>query len=169
MGGPPLPSVLYTLGFIGQKKKPTRSSLLCRAPSDLQGFGLDSDDIRALRDCKPGKCEIQLPASNAMDELRKSVNWSAPNVNEQVNQLLQKLALSRLQEYQKEGDHIFGPVYNDKGQQVNVADSVRIHAQLLSGVAQGFAGLQQVHPRLSERKNAERAEHLSLGAGELRP
>ena len=90
--------------------------------SDLQGFGLDSDDIRALRDCKPGKCEIQLPASNAMDELRKSVNWSAPNVNEQVNQLLQKLALSRLQEYQKEGDHIFGPVYNDKGQQVNVAD-----------------------------------------------
>ena len=57
-----------------------------------------------------------------MDELRKSVNWSAPNVNEQVNQLLQKLALSRLQEYQKEGDHIFGPVYNDKGQQVNVAD-----------------------------------------------
>jgi len=45
-----------------------------------------------------------------MDELRKSVNWSAPNVNEQVNQLLQKLALSRLQEYQKEGDHIFGPV-----------------------------------------------------------
>ena len=40
----------------------------------------------------------------------------------QVNQLLQKLALSRLQEYQKEGDHIFGSVYNDKGQQVNVAD-----------------------------------------------
>jgi hypothetical protein len=53
--------------------------------SDLQGFGLDSDDIKALRDCKPGKCEIQLPASTAMDELRKSVNWSAPTVDEQVN------------------------------------------------------------------------------------
>lgn len=36
--------------------------------------------------------------------------------------MLKKLALSRLQEYQKEGDHIFGSVYNDKGQQVNVAD-----------------------------------------------
>jgi hypothetical protein len=90
--------------------------------SDLQGFELDSDDIKALRDCKPGKCEIQLPASTAMDELRKSVNWSAPNVDEQVNQLLQKLALSRLQDYQKEGSRTFGEVYNDKGQKVPVAD-----------------------------------------------
>src|SRR6516164_2428196 len=93
--------------------------------SDLQGFGLDNDDMRALRDCKPGKCEIQLPASNAMDELRKSVNWSAPNMNEQVNQLLQKLAFSRLQDHQKEGNRIFEPVYNDKGQQVNVGDQFK--------------------------------------------
>jgi hypothetical protein len=93
--------------------------------SDLQGFGLDSDDIKALKDCKPGKCEIQLPASNAMDELRKSVIWSALNVDEQVNQQLQKLALSRLQDYQKDGNRIFGPVYNDKGQQVNVADQFK--------------------------------------------
>jgi hypothetical protein len=93
--------------------------------SDLQGFGLDSDDIKALRDCKPGKCEIQLPASTAMDELRKSVNWSAPNVDEQVNQLLQKLALSRLQDYQKEGSRIFGEVYNDKGQKVSVVDQFK--------------------------------------------
>ena len=93
--------------------------------SDLQGFGLDSDDIKALRDCKPGKCEIQLPASTAMDELRKSVNWSAPNVDEQVNQLLQKLALSRLQDYQKDGSRTFGEVYNDKGQKVSVADQFK--------------------------------------------
>jgi hypothetical protein len=93
--------------------------------SDLQGFGLDSDDVKALRDCQPGKCEIQLPASTAMDELRKSVNWSAPNVDEQVNQLLQKLALSRLEDYQKEGSRTFGEVYNDKGQKVSVADQFK--------------------------------------------
>ena len=93
--------------------------------SDLQGFGLDNDDMKALRDCQHGKCEIQLPASTAMDELRKSVNWSAPNMNEQVNQLLQKLAFSRLQDHQKEGNRIFEPVYNDKGQQVNVGDQFK--------------------------------------------
>ena len=93
--------------------------------SDLEGFGLDSDDIKALRDCQPGKCEIQLPASTAMDELRKSVNWSAPNVDEQVNALLRKLALARLVDYQKEGTRGFPEVYNDKGQKVNVADQFK--------------------------------------------
>ncbi len=93
--------------------------------SDLQGFGFDSDDVKGLKDCKPGDCKVQIPVSSAMDELRKSVNWAAPNVDEQVNQLVQKLALSRVLQYQKDGDRIFGVVYNDKGQQVNVSDQFK--------------------------------------------
>ena len=93
--------------------------------SDLQGFGLGSDDSKALKDCKPEHCAVQMPASTAMDELRKSVNWAAPNVDEEVNHLVQKLALSRLLEYQKEGNRIFEPVYNDNGQQVNVGDQFK--------------------------------------------
>jgi hypothetical protein len=46
-------------------------------------------------------------------------------VDEQVNQLLQKLVLSRLLEYQKEGSRTLGQVYNDKGQKVNVADQFK--------------------------------------------
>jgi hypothetical protein len=42
--------------------------------SDLRGFGFDSDDAKALKDCKPGDCKIQIPVSAAMDDLRKSVN-----------------------------------------------------------------------------------------------
>ena len=90
--------------------------------SDLQGFGLGSDDIKALKDCKPEHCAVQMPATTAMDELRKSVNWAAPNIDEEVNHLVQKLALSRLLEYQKEGNRTLGAVYNDKGHQVNVAN-----------------------------------------------
>ena len=60
-----------------------------------------------------------------MDELRKSVNWAAPNVDEEVNQLVRKLALSPLLQYQKEGDRIFGAVYNDNGQQVNVSEQFK--------------------------------------------
>jgi hypothetical protein len=93
--------------------------------SDLQSFGLSNDDVKALRDCKPGDCAIQLPSTGAMDELRKSVNWSAPNVDEQVNQLIRKLALSRLLDYQKEGSRTLGEVSNDKGQKVNVADQFK--------------------------------------------
>jgi hypothetical protein len=92
--------------------------------SDLAGFGFDSDDVKKLKDCKPGNCVVQLPAST-MEELRKSVNWSASNVDDEVNQFLQKLALSRLLLYQKEGNRILGAVYNDKSQQVNVADQFK--------------------------------------------
>jgi hypothetical protein len=80
--------------------------------SDLKDFSLDDDDIQALKDCKPGDCLIQLPASS-IEEFHRSVDWSAPNVKEQVNQHLQKAALQRLLAYQREGNQALG-VYNDK-------------------------------------------------------
>lgn len=43
--------------------------------TDLDGFTLEADDVSELRTCKPGKCEIQLPAES-MEEFQRSVNWS---------------------------------------------------------------------------------------------
>jgi hypothetical protein len=43
-------------------------------------------------------------------------------VDDEVNQFVQKLALLRVLQYQKEGNRIFGLVYNSNGQQVNVND-----------------------------------------------
>jgi|SRR5271167_1779166 len=92
--------------------------------SDLQGFAFSSDDVKGLQKCKPENCVVQLPAST-MEELRSSVNWSAGNVDDEVNQFIQKLALTRVLLYQKEGNRILGAVYNDKKQQVNVADQFK--------------------------------------------
>jgi hypothetical protein len=78
--------------------------------SDLKGFSFDSDDIQSLKSCKPGDCQIQMPASS-IEELHQSINWSAADVNEQVNQLLQKTALQRLLAYQRDGNEALG-VYN---------------------------------------------------------
>jgi hypothetical protein len=80
--------------------------------SDLKDFSFDNDDIQALKNCKPGDCQIQLPASS-IEEFHRSIDWSAPDVNEQVNQSLQKTALKRLLTYQREGNQALG-VYNDK-------------------------------------------------------
>jgi hypothetical protein len=92
--------------------------------SDLSGFGFGSDDIKGLKSCKPENCVIQLPAST-MGQLRNSVNWSASDVDVEVNQFVQKLALSRLTLYQSQGNRILGAVFNDKKQQVNVADQFK--------------------------------------------
>lgn len=80
--------------------------------ADLEGFAFDSDDIKALESCKPADCLIQMPASS-IEELHRSINWSAPGVNEEVNQLLHKTVLKHLLAYQREGNQVLG-VYNDK-------------------------------------------------------
>ena len=80
--------------------------------SDLKGFSFESDDVQALKSCKPGDCLIQMPASS-IEELHRSINWSAADASEQVNQLLQKTALRRLVAYQHDGNKALG-VYNDK-------------------------------------------------------
>ncbi len=105
--------------------------------SDLKGFTLDSDDMKALKKCKSGDCQIQLPAST-MEQLQQSINWSAPDADEQVNQFLQKMALQRLLTYQKEGNRILGAVYNDKHEPTNVADQFKYMLSHSSALAKGL-------------------------------
>jgi len=80
--------------------------------SDLKDFSFDDDDVAALKNCKPGNCLIQAPASS-IEELHSSIDWSDSDVNEQVNQFLQKAALQFLLAYQRDGNQALG-VYNDK-------------------------------------------------------
>ena len=88
--------------------------------SDLEGFSFDNDDIEALKSCKPSVCLIQMPEGYAQ-QLRRSIDWSAADVSEQVNQLLQKAALQLLLTYQREGNPALG-VYVDKREPVNVSE-----------------------------------------------
>ena len=86
--------------------------------SDLKDFSFDKDDIKALKNCKPGDCLIQMP-STSIEALHRSIDWSAGDVNEQVNQHLRKTALDRLLEYQQQGNQALG-VYNDKHEPTDV-------------------------------------------------
>ena len=80
--------------------------------SDLKDFSFDSDDIQALKNCKSGDCLIQMPASS-IEEFHRSIDWSAADVNEQVNQLLRKTALQRLLAYQREGNQVLAWIIHD--------------------------------------------------------
>lgn len=95
--------------------------------SDLEGFTLDDDDIKELKDCKPGDCKVQLPAES-MAEFQKQVNWSAPDVADQVNHLGQNMALEALQQYIHGGNEALG-TYRDKKHPTGVAETF---ASLLS-------------------------------------
>jgi len=88
--------------------------------SDLEGFVLEDDDIKDLKNCKPSECELQLPAES-MEQFKKSVNWSGPDVPAQVNGLAQKMALETLVRYQKDGNSALGSYY-DKEHPLHVAE-----------------------------------------------
>ena len=89
--------------------------------SDLDGFTLDDEDVKQLKDCRPGHCEIQLPAES-MEEFQKSVNWSATDAAEQSNRLARRMALQALLQYQQGGNAALG-TYRDKNHPAAVAET----------------------------------------------
>jgi len=91
--------------------------------SDFDGFTLEPDDIKQLKDCEPDRCEVQLP-TEAMDEFKQSVNWSVPDAANQANRLGQKMALEALQSYIQGGNTALG-TYRDKHHPAVVADTFR--------------------------------------------
>jgi hypothetical protein len=95
--------------------------------SDLDGFTLEADDIKQLKNCEPGKCDVQLPAE-AMETFKQSVNWSAPDAANQTNQLAQKMALEAILGYIQGGNAALG-TYMDKHHPAAVGETF---ASLLS-------------------------------------
>jgi hypothetical protein len=91
--------------------------------ADLKGFVLDENDIKDLKNCKPGGCELQLP-TESMEEFKKSVNWSGSDVSAQVNSLAQKMALQLLVNYQKDGNSALGNYY-DKQHPLHVTEQFK--------------------------------------------
>jgi hypothetical protein len=102
------------------------------AVSDLDGFKFDVKDVEELRSCKPRDCKIQLPAES-MEAYQKSIEWSAPDVKERVNQLLRERTIERLQSYQHDGNRAL-ITYDDKDETVNTEkqfESILSYAQTL--------------------------------------
>jgi len=80
--------------------------------SDLDGLGLEEEDFKDLQKCREGKCEIQLP-TDAMEEFRTKVNWSAPDARDQANRIAKELVLEALKKYEAGGNAGLG-TYRDK-------------------------------------------------------
>lgn len=89
--------------------------------SDLDGFTLDEEDVKELKNCKAGHCEVQLPAE-LMETFQQSVNWSAPDRADQANRLARQMALEALLRYMQGGNAALG-TYRDKNHPAEVAET----------------------------------------------
>ena len=68
-----------------------------------------------------GHCEVQLP-TEAIEEFKQSINWSAPDVADRAIRLARRLALQSLLEYKKGGNAALG-AYRDKKHPAAVAET----------------------------------------------
>jgi len=80
--------------------------------ADLSAFTLDADDIKALKSCREGDCDIQLPATS-IRAFRDAVNWSQPDAAAQANTLARGMIVALLREYRRGGNVALGE-YRDK-------------------------------------------------------
>jgi hypothetical protein len=96
-----------TEGYRGIGELPANASA-----SNLMALTLEPDDIKALKSCREGDCDVQLPPES-IQAFHDAVNWSGPDVATQVNRLAREMVVDLLREYRRGGNAALG-TYRDK-------------------------------------------------------
>ena len=99
--------------------------------SDLEGFALDQQDIKELKNCKAGNCDVQLP-TEAIEGFRDSIDWSAPDAADRVNRLARRMALQALLDYMQGGNTALG-AYREVSKYLIPLNRIRIEMPLDGG------------------------------------
>jgi hypothetical protein len=104
-----------TPGYLGIGELPEGATT-----ADLSALTFEPDDVKALKSCREGACDIQLPASS-IESFRAGVDFSRPDAAAQANGLAQTMVLQMVESYQQGGDEALGD-YRDKQHPARVAD-----------------------------------------------
>jgi len=88
--------------------------------ADLSALTLDADDIKALKSCREGDCDVQLPATS-IRAFRDAVNWSQPDAAAQANALARGMIVELLRKYRSGGNTALGE-YRDKDRPALVSE-----------------------------------------------
>ena len=88
--------------------------------ADLSALAFDPDDVKALKNCREGSCDVQLPTS-AIQAFHDGVNWSRPDAGDQANALARPRVLQLTQAYQRGGNQALGE-YRDEDHPPRIAN-----------------------------------------------
>jgi hypothetical protein len=111
------------------------------APSvaDLESLPLDRQDVN-LRDCRPGDCDIRLPAS-AILRFQHEIDWTAPDADARAAALFKQILADNVRAYMSGGPGRIIEYDNDKHPIRPVDDFVSL--------VEGAAYLDRLAPGLS--------------------
>jgi hypothetical protein len=67
-------------------------------PGDLAALAIDDRDLKRLRECRVGNCDIRLPA-DAIESLRRDVDWRAAGASQQAAGVIRHVLLNYVAGY----------------------------------------------------------------------
>jgi hypothetical protein len=82
-------------------------------PSDLAALTIDPHDVADLKDCRPGECQLKLPAVD-MQRIRAEVNWKGDDAQARVDAYARQRLLEYITDYRARGNAAM-VVYDDRG------------------------------------------------------
>jgi hypothetical protein len=99
--------------------------------ADVASMRLPDQDVRALRSCRPGRCDVKL-GQGAFDELKR-IDWQAADAAEQANQLARRMAIAYVEQYRAGGNRALA-VYRDTPKPIDIASEFADMVRRSSGL-----------------------------------
>jgi hypothetical protein len=88
--------------------------------ADLGAFTLEPDDVKALKSCRDGACDVQLPTAS-IQEFHDALDFSSADVAERANALARSMVLRLVRSYRDGGHRALGE-YRDKKHPARVGE-----------------------------------------------
>jgi hypothetical protein len=70
--------------------------------TDVSSFTVDNSDFDAIKGCKPGECDVKMPAEN-IQEFGKGIEWSSPAAKSQVEAMVRRESAVYVNNYRRGG------------------------------------------------------------------
>jgi hypothetical protein len=84
---------------------------------DFADVSLDADELAALRECRPGHCDL-LVGDKAIARFQADVDWTSADAGRRANLTMRQLLLEYADAYLKGGDQALGAVHDEKNPRV---------------------------------------------------
>ena len=104
-----------TPGYLGIGEIPEHPTV-----ADFSALAFEADDVKALKSCREGSCDVQLPTAS-IQAFRDGVDFSRADAAEQANALARLRVVELLHSYQEGGLRALGE-YRDKQNPARVGE-----------------------------------------------
>jgi hypothetical protein len=87
-------------------------------PGDLASLSVEEGDLKRLRECRVGDCEVRLGAES-IERIRREIDWRSPDASRNASSLVRQLLADYVRRYRQSGTEA-GMEYANREPRINV-------------------------------------------------